>query len=118
VFSLLVLPLACGGADSGSRGASATGTGLVTAASGEDGSDGGGDDGSDGGDGESGGGSGGDDAADSQDDDGGTPKFDIEEDTGMPDCNGAGDGGGGGALSFSYIWIANSSEGTVSKIDT
>jgi DNA-binding beta-propeller fold protein YncE len=41
------------------------------------------------------------------------PKFDVAGDTdgGPPDCEGE-------DLTFSYIWIANSSEGTVSKIDT
>jgi hypothetical protein len=33
-------------------------------------------------------------------------------------CDGGGGGGGGGAPDFSFIWIANSAEGTVSKIDT
>ena len=46
---------------------------------------------------------------------GGGPKFDtLSPDTpGDPGC-----GDGGGELEFSYIWIANSPEGTVSKIDT
>jgi hypothetical protein len=37
-----------------------------------------------------------------------------------PVCGGEGDGGGGGGgdLELSYIWIANSSQGTISKIDT
>jgi hypothetical protein len=44
-------------------------------------------------------------------------KFDLgAEDTGSAGC--AGDGDGGGAPSFSFIWIANTTEGTVSKIDT
>ncbi len=46
-------------------------------------------------------------------------KFDLE---GQPDVNlacGEGGGGGGGAgADFSYIWIANSNESTVSKINT
>jgi hypothetical protein len=33
-------------------------------------------------------------------------------------CSGGGGGGGGGAPDFSYIWIANSAEGTISKINT
>ena len=53
------------------------------------------------------------------DDDGGEgPKFDLAPiPDGALDC-GAGGGGGGLESSFSYIWIANSTEGTVSKIDT
>src|SRR5688572_1625164 len=51
------------------------------------------------------------------------PKYDIG---GIPDapppfgnCGGrSGGGGGGNDPLYSYIWIANSSEGTVSKIDT
>jgi hypothetical protein len=50
-------------------------------------------------------------------DEGGTPKFDLGV---QPDASfgcGVG-GGGGGAPDFSYIWIANSGEGTISKINT
>jgi hypothetical protein len=32
--------------------------------------------------------------------------------------NGGGGGGGGGSPDFSYIWIANSNEGTISKVNT
>lgn len=39
------------------------------------------------------------------------PLFDV----GVPDVPGCGQGGG---LDFSYIWVANSAQGTVSKIDT
>ena len=39
--------------------------------------------------------------------------FDLPDNPG--DCGG---GGGGGDVEFSYIWIANSNEGTVSKINT
>lgn len=56
------------------------------------------------------GGSGGDD------DDG--PKFDLPNPDGGSACGGGGKGGGGGSETFSYIWIANSSESTVSKINT
>ncbi len=38
-------------------------------------------------------------------------------DVNMPDVP-ACSGGGGGGLEFSYLWVANSAEGTVSKIDT
>jgi hypothetical protein len=48
----------------------------------------------------------------------GSTKFDLG---GQPDadlsCGGNGKGGGG-AADFSYIWVANSSQGTVSKINT
>jgi hypothetical protein len=60
------------------------------------------------------------------DGDGGGEKLDIGGgDTGAPQgCGGDGGGGGGGGMmgedefEFSYIWIANSIEGTISKIDT
>jgi len=43
-------------------------------------------------------------------------------DVGSPDvslsCGSGGGGGGGEEFAFSYIWIANSTQGTVSKIDT
>ncbi|MCY1054357.1 hypothetical protein [Nannocystis sp. SCPEA4] len=43
-------------------------------------------------------------------------KFDLGV---QPDAGeGCGGGGGGGMADFSYIWIANSAEGTISKIDT
>ncbi|MFY0531921.1 hypothetical protein [Nannocystis pusilla] len=45
-------------------------------------------------------------------------KFDlgVQPDGGSSGCSG--NGGGGGMPEFSFIWIANSVEGTVSKIDT
>ncbi len=53
------------------------------------------------------------------DDDGGLPKTDVgaQPDFGSMAC---GDGGGGGMgdPNFSYIWIANSAQNTISKIDT
>jgi hypothetical protein len=47
------------------------------------------------------------------------PKFDLglQPDANLG-CDGGGGGGGGGAPDFSFIWISNSAEGTVSKIDT
>jgi hypothetical protein len=56
-------------------------------------------------------------------DDDGVPKFDVGGETGGPaddPCAGDGAGGGGGGqnLELSYIWIANSSQGTISKINT
>ena len=46
-------------------------------------------------------------------------KFDLDPspDFGQTMCPGGGDGGGGDTM-FSYIWVANSSQGTVSKINT
>ena len=47
------------------------------------------------------------------------PKFDISSPDGGSACGGGnGGGGGGGSETFSYIWIANSGESTVSKINT
>lgn len=45
-------------------------------------------------------------------------KFDVggDDETGSSYCTGT--GGGSGQTSFSYIWIANTAEGTVSKINT
>jgi hypothetical protein len=45
----------------------------------------------------------------------GDPKFDIG---GFPDSGEDCGAGGGGMGDFSYIWIANSTQGTVSKIET
>jgi hypothetical protein len=51
-----------------------------------------------------------------------TGPSDLKYDLALPDaatgCGANGGGGGGGATDFSYIWVANSSEGTVSKINT
>ena len=49
---------------------------------------------------------------------GGVPKFDVGAPDGELDCSQGGGGGGGGGTDFSYIWVANSQEGTVSKINT
>jgi hypothetical protein len=61
-------------------------------------------------------------AADGSDgDDGGVPKFDLgpQPDADLSCGAGGGEGGGGGGpTEFSYIWVANSSQGTVSKINT
>lgn len=46
-------------------------------------------------------------------DDTGLPKFDVGSPDGGANCGDMGDG-----LTHSYIWIANSSQGTVSKINT
>jgi streptogramin lyase len=63
---------------------------------------------------QSGGTAGSDDDSDSQS--GGTPKYDVGSPDGGASCA-SGDGGGGSGT-FSYIWIANSGQGTVSKINT
>ncbi len=49
----------------------------------------------------------------------GALKFDlgVQPDANLG-CDGGGGGGGGGAADFSFIWIANSAEGTISKINT
>lgn len=51
----------------------------------------------------------------------GTGPGELKYDLGLPDAPsgcGAFGGDGGGAADFSYIWVANSTEGTVSKINT
>ncbi len=104
---------ACANEGGDGRGDSGANTGIPTGPSGDDSLD---DDGSDGdGDGTADDGDGDGDDAGSSDD---GLKFDIGDgaDTGEPGCDGEGDGGGN--VTFSYIWIANSSEGTVSKINT
>jgi hypothetical protein len=112
----------CSKSDSGRDSGSSSGGIPEDGGAGDDGSGGG--DGGGGDDGGSGDGGGGDDGGDDGDDggDGGGPKFDIGE---VPDSGGGdgdecpgGGGGGGGDVEFSNIWIANSSQGTVSKIDT
>jgi hypothetical protein len=56
-----------------------------------------------------------DDEAEEDDDDGGGSKFDlgIIPDSGPLNC-----GGGDGDPEFSYLWAANSDQGTITKIDT
>lgn len=69
-------------------------------------------------------GNGGDDASSAADDDGSAGEDDGDMPTlfdipNPPPPNGCGGGDfGDGGTTFSYIWIANSPEGTVSKIDT
>jgi hypothetical protein len=107
-----VCSLACAADPGGGREDGGGQTGITTLPD---------DDGSGGSDGGSGGDDGDDDGDGSADDadgssDGGGLKFDLGDDgeSGGPDCS----GDGGGTVTFSYIWIANSSEGTVSKINT
>jgi hypothetical protein len=118
-----VMAAGCGsdggdGRDSGSASAP-TGITLTTITASDTGAMGDGDGTADG-SGDNGSGTGNVDGGDgpmTADDDGGT-KFDM----GLPPdfslgCGGGG-GGGGGSADFSYIWIANSAESTVSKINT
>ena len=113
------LLVACGGSSpgSGDGGLSDSGIGLT----GPDGSGGQtGADTEDAGGGSGGPGGGGTDDPSGGDDDG-VPKFDVGGETGGPEgdpCAGEGGGGGGQNLELSYIWIANSSQGTISKINT
>jgi hypothetical protein len=117
-FSCLLGLLLVGCGDSGSDPSGDDQGGLPGIASrGETGAD---DDGS----GDAASGSGGAASADSDGSDGpgadsdsvdDTPKFDVANgEPGVLDCGAE----SGGNLTFSYIWIANSSQGTVSKIDT
>jgi len=122
--TLTLFALAACGGDGGSRSSAETGPGLTT--SGETGITGG----------ETNSGSGetdtdtttgpgtgdGDGDASTTDDptssgSGTGPKFDLAEvpDASLGDCGG---GGGNGDIEWSNIWISNSPEGTVSKIDT
>ncbi len=95
--------LSCGG-DGGRPSATGSGGGGLTMGSGGN---------TDGTAGSSSGG-GSDSASDS------SPSFDVGDSSGGTGTNTGGDcpGGGGEEVDFSYIWIANSPEGTVSKIDT
>ncbi len=119
---MAVLGAACGGdgaADSrgnGSAGSLVTGASISSGTDGNDGTASGGETDGDSNSGASGnsGNSGNSDSNGSN----GIPKFDIG---GVPDANVSCGGGGGGSglgTDFSYIWVANSPEGTVSKINT
>jgi hypothetical protein len=111
----MTMATACGGGSDGRDGGD--GSGILTAGAsetGDDGADGASSGASDGSGSSQSGGSG----QDGDDDDG-----EIKWDLGVqPDVElGCGDGGnfgGGGDPDFSYIWIANSSQGTISKINT
>jgi streptogramin lyase len=111
-IAVTLLALGCSEKDT-SRDSGGGSSGGIGDGAGDDGDGGGGGDDGDGGTG----GGGGDDDGGDDGGGGGIPKFDLGE---MPDV-GEGDGcgdGGGGDYEFSYIWIANSMEGTVSKINT
>ncbi|HWB81045.1 MAG TPA: hypothetical protein VG755_39045 [Nannocystaceae bacterium] len=102
--------LACGGGEGHGRdsGSGSVSSGSLTIGSANDTG------GSDAGDGS--GGSEADDADGGTVADDGSVKFDMQI---PPDLSlGCGGGGGGGGADFSYIWIANSNESTVSKINT
>jgi hypothetical protein len=103
--------LACGSSGSGGTGGATGGDGEGEESA-ETGGDGDGEgEGSGDGDGDGEGSGDGDGEAE-----GGTTKFDLGT---LPDAYGGCEGGGGGNDDvLSFIWIANSSEGTVSKIDT
>jgi len=115
IYGIAVLGAACGGTGADDS-ASAEGSSLVTTLT--DGNSGSGDGG---GESETEGGSGTDGNSGNSGDSGnsdGMLKFDI---AGVPDINlscGGGGGGSGLGTDFSYIWVANSPEGTVSKINT
>ena len=116
----------CGGEGSDGREQASSGSGIVTASATDSDTD------SDSDSGASGSGQSGSDSNSGSDTDSGSAsasasasetgetKFDL----GLPPdgelgCGeGGGGGGGGGAPDFSYIWIANSNEGTISKVNT
>ncbi|PRQ03835.1 Virginiamycin B lyase [Enhygromyxa salina] len=111
----LALPLAasCGGDGSGRSSTGVeSGVSLSGVETGEGVGDGDGDSGDGDGDGDPGDGDG-----DPGDGDGDGVKFDVNS---LPDGDGGNCGGEGmgGDSAFSYIWIANSTQGTVSKINT
>ena len=105
--------LACGG-DTAGRSSAGSAGGINSGGGLNDGGDTDGQDDDDDDDDDNG------DDDDDNADDGDGPKFDLG---GTPDggnSEGCGDGGGGqgGQVELSYIWIANSAQGTISKIDT
>jgi streptogramin lyase len=111
------LLLGCGGGGSTASNGETVSTGIAETGDGITVGDGDSGDG-DSGDGDAGDGDPGDGDGDSGDgDSGGGTKWDLGT---IPDsAQGCGEGGGGGNDDvLSFIWIANSSQGTVSKIDT
>jgi len=111
-----VLPLLClhCGSDSSDGRASADGGGGIPSA----GQDGDGDgEGTAEGDGDGSGGNSADNGVDSADGDGdGAPLFDVGAPAGEGSCS---DGNGGGAAApLSHIWISNSSQNTLTKLNT
>lgn len=117
-LALLVLAVACGGG-TGMDGTDSGSDGVMSVGPGGPGSDGSGEGTRTSGESMTSGGTAGTDTAPGTMDDtmGGTgPKFDTNE---MPDVDGnPGECNCGGDLEWSYIWVANSNESTVSKINT
>jgi len=113
ILIALSLAVACSPSDRSTSDGDAGASGSSGASSGGDGTDGG-DDGDGGSSGDDGGGSSGD-GGDSGDD--GGVKYDVGE---FGDVGSDGEDGecGCGNDDWSYIWIANSAEATVSKINT
>lgn len=128
ILASLALITGCGGsespdrADDGADGGGITAPGTVGQDDGSGGGEGNGQEGN--GEGNDGEGDGtaadadGDAGPDDGDGDGGGvgPKFDVGSPDGGASCGG-GDGGGGDAT-FSFIWIANSSQSTLTKLNT
>lgn len=110
----LSLGVACNGGESGGDGDGSAGVVSITAANTASGDEGSGTQGTGQGSG-SGNGTGNDDVDPDDGSGDGLAKFDVGSPDGGASCGG-GMGGGDGPLS--YIWIANSSQGTVSKINT
>jgi hypothetical protein len=108
LLALALLSVSCGNDDRGDDGL--FGGGDTGADGGADGG-GGGDDGGDGGDG------GGDDGGGDDGGDGGGMKYDVASGTGGPGDDEEGDCGCGND-EWSYIWVSNSAQSTVSKINT
>ncbi|MEM6989670.1 MAG: hypothetical protein AAF721_04210 [Myxococcota bacterium] len=121
-LTTLALIVGCGSEtaprDTGGGGGGLSQGGVTAAGTGDSGG---------GGTAEGGGADAGDNGADADDDmgvddEGGDgPKFDLPTPDGEATCAAGGDGGGGGggdSGTFSYIWIANSSQNTISKINT
>lgn len=121
----LALVFGCGNADEG-RGAGGTDGaegGINPTADG--GAEGNGGDADEDGDAGADGDADGDDDDDNGNDGGGVPKFDIgtmpdvnQDSTCTPGGGGGKMGGGGSNVDYSYLWAANSTENTISKIDT
>ena len=114
--SSLLMSMGCGGggsSDGGSTSLTDSNTGITSVSTTNETGDSVGDGDGDPGDGDGGPGDGDGDPGDG---DGGPVKFDLAP---LPDSSDqCGSGGGGGNDNLSYIWIANSSQGTVSKINT
>ncbi len=102
--------VACGGAGDDGRESAGGGGGITVGAGGGTAGEGG-DVATAGEDNDDADGSGGDNG---DPDGGGIPKFDVAGDEGEAGCG----GGNGTGQDFSFIWIANSPENTISKINT